>query len=180
MLIFIKTYIFILTVLNTLKEREYLLFINLSHINFGRDLNIPKKFIALFPFHFKKKYLNRINIINVLINNMKHFDKLGRSLLNLNTVILKFVIAVSLIKESVHLLKKYYNFSNFVLNKKMTHYLFYIKPKSFFFLPSNLIIFKKNLNYKLDYNYSLINIRSMYSDIFNLNIFKHSGIFEAV
>lgn len=184
MLSYIKVYVTILTFLNFIKEREYLLFISLSHINFGRDSSIPKKFIGLFPFHFKKKYLNRINIINIFINNMKHFDNLSRSLLILNTVIYKFVIALSLLKESIYLLKKQYNFSFYIIKRKMTYYLFYVKPRSFFFLASYSIVYnkKKNNNHKFNLNYSnsITTIRSMYYDIFNLNTFKHSGIFEAI
>ena len=66
MLFYINIYIFILKNLRIFREKEYLLFLNLSHINFSRDSSIPRKFIGLFPFHFKKKYLNRINILNIL------------------------------------------------------------------------------------------------------------------
>lgn len=180
MLLYIQLYIKLLTILNTFKEYEYILFINLSHINFGRDSSIPKRFIGLFPFHFKKRYLNRINIINIFTNNLKHYDILGRSFLLLNSTTYKFIIAISLFKESIYLLKKLFNFSSYVVKKKMTYFLFYTKPRSFSFIASNLIIYKKNNNLSLNYSNWLIQIRSISSDIFNLNQFKHSGIFEAV
>lgn len=181
MKIYIYFYLLILKFLRLFREKEYLLFINLSHINFGRDSSIPKKFIGLFPFHFKKKYLNRINITNILGNKLRQFDILGRSLITLNLSIYKFIIIVSLIKESIYLIKKYYNYSTYIISKKMSYYLFYSKPKSFFFAIDNLIIYKKNNNKNiLNYNYNLANIRSSNSDIFSLNQFKHSGIFEAI
>lgn len=179
--IYIYFYLLILKFLRLFKEKEYLLFLNLSHINFGRDSSIPKKFIGLFPFHFKKKYLNRINIINILGNKLKQFDILGRSLITLNLGIYKFNIIVTLIKESIYLIKKYYNYSTYIISKKMSFYLYYSKPKSFFFAIDNLIIYKKNNNKNiLSYNYNIANIRSSYKDIFSLNQFKHSGIFEAI
>jgi len=178
--IYINSYILILKFLRLFKEKEYLLFLNLSHINFGRDSSIPKRFIGLFPFHFKKKYLNRINIINILGNKLKQFDILGRSLITLNLGIYKFNIIVTLIKESIYLIRKYYNYSTYIISKKMSFYLFYSKPKSFFFSIDNLIIYKKNNKNILSYNYNIANIRSSYKDIFSLNQFKHSGIFEAI
>jgi hypothetical protein len=178
--IYINFYLLILKFLRLFKEKEYLLFLNLSHINFGRDSSIPKKFIGLFPFHFKKKYLNRINIINILGNKLKQFDILGRSLITLNLGIYKFNIIVTLIKESIYLIRKYYNYSTYIISKKMSFYLFYSKPKSFFFSIDNLIIYKKNNKNILSYNYNIANIRSSYKDIFSLNQFKHSGIFEAI
>lgn len=179
--IYVNFYLLILKFLRLFKEKEYLLFLNLSHINFGRDSSIPKKFIGLFPFHFKKKYLNRINIINILGNKLKQFDILGRSLITLNLGIYKFNIIVTLIKESIYLIKKYYNYSTYIISKKMSFYLFYTKPKSFFFAIENLIIYKKNNNKNiLSYNYNIANIRSSYKDIFSLNQFKHSGVFEAI
>lgn len=179
--IYINFYLLILKFLRLFKEKEYLLFLNLSHINFGRDSSIPKKFIGLFPFHFKKKYLNRINIINILGNKLKQFDILGRSLITLNLGIFKFNIIVTLIKESIYLIRKYYNYSTYIISKKMSFYLYYSKPKSFFFAIENLIIYKKNNNKNiLSYNYNIANIRSSYKDIFSLNQFKHSGVFEAI
>ena len=62
----------------------------------------------------------------------------------------------------------------------MTYYLYHSKPKSFFFAVENLSMYKKNNKKALDYSYNLSNIRSNYKDIFSLNQFKHSGIFEAV
>lgn len=179
--IYVNFYLLILKFLRLFKEQEYLLFLSLSHINFGRDSSIPKRFIGLFPFHFKKKYLNRINIINIFGNKLKQFDILGRSLITLNLGIYKFNIIVTLIKESIYLIKKYYNYSTYIVSKKMSFYLFYSKPKSFFFAVENLIIYKKNNNKDiLSYNYNIANIRSSYKDIFSLNQFKHSGIFEAI
>jgi len=179
--IYVNLYLLILKFLRLFKEKEYLLFLNLSHINFGRDSSIPKRFIGLFPFHFKKKYLNRINIINILGNKLKQFDILGRSLITLNLGIYKFNIIVTLIKESIYLIRKYYNYSTYIIGKKMSFYLFYSKPKSFFFAIENLIIYKKDNNKNiLSYNYNIANIRSSYKDIFSLNQFKHSGVFEAI
>lgn len=174
--IYVNLYLILLKTIGLFREKEYLLFINLSHINFGRDSSIPRKFLGLFPFHFKKKYLNRINILNILSNNLKHNDLMGRSLINLNIVIFKFNITMSLIKESIYIIRKYYNFYNYSIKKKMNVFLFHIKPKSFFFIPSNFIMFDKN-KYK---NFNLIKTKSSYVDIFNLNQFKHSGVFEAV
>jgi len=179
MCLYVQLYILILKFLRLFKEKEYLLFFNLSHINFGRDSSIPKRFLGLFPFHFKKKYLNRINIINIFSNNLKHFDILGRSLIILNSSIYKFNIIITLIKESMYLLVKIYDYSVFIVKKKMTYYLFYLKPKSFFFSINNLSMYKKNKK-SLDYSYNLSSIRSNYLDIFCLNQFKHSGIFEAI
>lgn len=181
MTIYFQLYIYLLTILNSLKEYEYLLFINLSHINFGRDSSIPRKFLGLFPFHFKKRYLNRINIINIFANNLKHYDILGRSFLILNNSTYKFIVALSLFKESIFLMKKFFDYSSYIVKKKMTYFLFYTKPKSFFFMASNLIIYKKNSNnLSLSYSNWLTQLRSMYYDIFNLNQFKHSGVFEAI
>jgi len=154
MMLYFQIYIYLLTILNALKEYEYLLFINLSHINFGRDSSIPRKFLGLFPFHFKKRYLNRINIINIFANNLKHYDILGRSFLILNNSTYKFIVALSLFKESIFLIKKFFNYSTFIVKKKMTYFLFYTKPKSFFFMAFNLIIYKKNINNNLSLSYS--------------------------
>jgi heme/copper-type cytochrome/quinol oxidase subunit 2 len=180
MLFYINIYIFILKNLRIFREKEYLLFLNLSHINFSRDSSIPKKFIGLFPFHFKKKYLNRINILNILSNNLKHYDILGRSLISLNLGIYKFNIIISLIKESIYLLRRFYNFTNFIIKRKMNYYLYYSKPKSFFFAVDNLLMYKKNDRKDLTYSYSLTNLRSNHFDIFSLNHFRHSGMFEAI
>lgn len=178
--IYVQFYLLVLKFLRLFKEKEYLLFLNLSHINFGRDSSIPRKFLGLFPFHFKKKYLNRINIINIFSNNLRHFDILGRSLILLNSSIYKFNIVITLIKESIYLLRRFYDYSSYVVRKKMTYYLYYTKPKSFFFSADNLSIYKKNNKKTLDYSYTLANVRSNYLDIFSLNQFKHSGIFEAI
>jgi hypothetical protein len=178
--IYVQLYLLVLKFLRLFKEKEYLLFLNLSHINFSRDSSIPKKFIGLFPFHFKKKYLNRINIINIFSNNLKHFDILGRSLILLNSGIYKFNIVITLIKESIYLLRRFYNYSSYIVKKKMTYYLYYTKPRSFFFSVDNLSMYKKNNKKVLEYSYSLANTRSNYQDIFSLNQFKHSGIFEAI
>src|SRR5438270_8468682 len=113
MYFYVQIYISILKFLRLFREKEYLLFLNLSHINFGRDSSIPRRFLGLFPFHFKKKYLNRINIINILSNNLKHFDILGRSLILLNTSIYKYNIITTLLKESTYLLRSYYNYSTY-------------------------------------------------------------------
>jgi hypothetical protein len=180
MLFYINIYIFILKNLRIFREKEYLLFLNLSHINFSRDSSIPKKFIGLFPFHFKKKYLNRINILNILSNNLKHYDILGRSLISLNLGIYKFNIIISLIKESIYLLRRFYNFTNFIIKRKMNYYLYYTKPKSFFFAVDNLLMYKKSDRKDLTYSYSLTNLRSNHIDVFSLNHFRHSGIFEAI
>jgi len=178
--LYMNIYILFLSFLNSIKEREYLWFISYSHVNFGRDSSIPKKFLGLFPFHFKKKYLNRINIINIFSNNVSHFDILGRSITLINKGILKFIIVLTLFKESIYVLKRLFKFSTYILKKKMTYYLYYTKPRSFFFLVSNEIIYVKNKKYSLNYSNWLINIRSNYNDLFNLNQFKHSGVFEAV
>lgn len=178
--IYVQFYLLVLKFLRLFREKEYILFLNLSHINFGRDSSIPRKFLGLFPFHFKKKYLNRINITNILSNKLKQFDILGRSLITLNVSLFKFNIIVTLIKESIYLVKKYYNYSTYIISKKMHSYLFYSKPKSFFFAINNLIMYKKNNSNILNYNYNLATIRSSYKDIFSLNQFKHSGIFEAI
>jgi len=180
MSIYINIYIKILKVLRIFREKEYLLFLNLSHINFSRDSSIPKKFIGLFPFHFKKKYLNRINILNILSNNLKHFDALGRTLISLNLGLFKFNIMISLIKESIFLLRRIYNYTNYIIKKKMNYYLYYTKPKSFFFAINNLLMYNKNNKNNLNYSYNLTNIRTNYIDIFSLNQFRHSGIFEAI
>lgn len=174
----IHIYLFILKNLCILKEKEYLLFLNFSHINFSRDSSIPKKFFSLFPFHFKKKYLNRINNLNIMSNNLKHYDIFGRSLINLNLGIYKFNIILSLIKESIILLLRFYKFNNYNIYKKINYYLFYNKPKSFYFSADNNIIYNKNK--KITYNYNISSIKSIYRNIFNLNQFKHSGIFEAI
>lgn len=183
-------------------KNKGLLFVIFNYIS---KINIYLVFIYLFITKYIYKYiylLNEINYlyynINRIINykttslftflfktdknfNFNHYDLLGRSYLIFNTDLIKYWKNINLIVELESLLNKDSNFrTNLYLEKGFTKYLYYTIPKSyFFFLPSNNIITLKNSN-NLILNSAIINLRSLYKDIFITNNFKHSGIFEAV
>jgi len=170
-----------LKLLFTLKELEFLYILYNSHTNFSADSSIPLKAAGLLSFHFKKGYLNNKNIYNIFTNFFNHFDILGRSIIILNAVALKLLLILNLLLDSLLLLKKRFNsIEEILVNKNLSTYLFYTEPKIYFF--SNLFDFNI-LNKKekgLSYSYMRTYWRSLYNDIFIINQFKHSGIFEAI
>lgn len=165
----------------TLKELEFLYILYNSHINFSADSSIPVKATGLASFHFKKAYLNNKNIYNIFTNFFNHFDILGRSIITLNTVTLRILLLFNLLLDSILLLKKRINvIEEVIVKKNLTNFLFYTEPKIYFF--SNLFEFNflnKKTNF-LNYSYTSTYWRNLYNDIFVINQFKHSGIFEAV
>jgi hypothetical protein len=126
-----------------------------SHTNFSADSSIPLKAVGLLPFHFKKGYLNNKNIFNIFINFFKHFDILGRSMIILNPVVLKSLLMLNVLLDSLLLLKKRFNVIEEILVKKnLSNFLFYTEPKIYFF--SNLFDFNYIINKdkKLSYSYT--------------------------
>lgn len=179
--VYFFVYELFLKCLFTIKELEFLYILYNSHINYSADASIPLKAIGLLSFHFKKGYLNNKNIYNIFINFFKYFDILGRSLIILNTVALKLLLILNLLLDSLLLLKKRFNvIEELLVNKNLSTFLFYTEPKIYFF--SNLFdfnfIIKKEKG--LSYSYMRTYWRSLYNDIFVINQFKHSGIFEAI
>jgi hypothetical protein len=68
----------------------------------------------------------------------------------------------------------------YILNKKMNNFLFNNKPKYIYYLASEINTFsERNVN-KLVYSNLLNKIRIKNNYVFNLNQFRHSGIFEGV
>jgi len=146
------------------------------------DKYIPLHILGLFPYHFKKAYLNQKNIINILSNFLKDKDILGRPFILINYGGMRFVVLLSLLTESVDLLKKNYNYLNNKVNQDISDYLFNKIAKSFFFF-----LERDSLNYsnkfesiKLSYNRYISSLRSLYNNVFSVNQFRHSGIFEAI
>jgi len=67
-----------------------------------------------------------------------------------------------------------------LVKKNLSNFLYYNEPKIYFF--SNLLdfsFFGKKRD-KLTYSYNMFYLRSLFNDIFLINQFKHSGIFEAI
>lgn len=170
-----------LKILLSFKELEFLFILYNTHINFSADSSIPLKAVGLFSFHFKKAYLNNKNIFNIFINFFKYYDILGRSIIILNSVVLRLLLILNLLLDSLLLLKKRLNvIEEILVRKNLSNFLFHKEPKIFFF--SNLFDFNflNRKNNKLSYSYSTTYLRNFYNDLFIVNQFKHSGIFEAV
>jgi hypothetical protein len=146
------------------------------------DKYIPLHILGLFPYHFKKAYLNQKNIINVLSNFLKDRDFFGRPFILTNHGGMKFVVLLSLLNESINLLKKNYNYSNNKVNENISNYLFSRIAKSFFFFmeKDSLNYNNKNSFLNLNYNKYMSSLRTLYNNVFEANQFKHSGIFEAI
>lgn len=168
--LYVQIYINILKLILIFKEFKFLIFLYNSHLN---SLN-------QFPFNLNKTFLIQKNLINIFSNFFKQFDFLGRSILIINQSTIKFIIILSLLVESILLLQEKFNYKTYIVKKKMNYFLFYSKPKSFFFsLPENGFSHSKKVN-KLSYSNWLISLRSLYNNVFSVNQFKHSGIFEAI
>lgn len=164
-----------------IKELEFLFLIYCTHINFSADSSIPLRAIGLGFFHFKKAYFNNKNIYNIFINFAQHLDIFGRSLIILNTVVLRFLLLLNLLLDSLLLLKKRFSvIEEIQIKKNLSNFLYYNEPKIYFF--SNIFdfnFFNKNHD-RLNYSYNIVYLRTIFNDIFAINQFKHSGIFEAI
>ena len=181
--IYLNIYKYLLIKILKIKEMELIYFLIYTHVNFSADESIPLVIWGLFPFHFKKAYLNNKNIVNIFINFYKYYDILGRSYLICNFGVLKFLLFLNIVLDSINLIKTDLKLiEELVLRKNFTKFLYYTAPKSYFFFNySNLILNLKKKNLQdLSYNYSLLNIRSINKEIFIANNFKHSGLFEGV
>lgn len=157
----------------TYKEIDYLYFNLYKVINFNS--NESKNNIIYKFFYSKKIYIGLSNPLN------NTFDLLGRSYLIFNTESIKDWKFISLILEFISLLNKDKNFlDELYLNKYFNKYLFYTRPKFYdFFFSTNIIYYLNNKKVtNLSLNYIIINLRSLYKDIFLTNQFKHSGFFE--
>jgi hypothetical protein len=68
----------------------------------------------------------------------------------------------------------------YILYKKINNFLYNSKPKYIYYLTSEINLFnEKNMN-KMLYSDFINKIRNNYTYVFNLNQFRHSGIFEGV
>lgn len=180
--LYFNLYRLILKLFVALKEIEFIFFLYYTHINFSADSSIPLHILGLFPFHFKKAYLNRRNIFNIFINFFNHLDILGRSILLINYGTLKFLLLLTLLLEYIVLLQQKTNYNTLIIKKKMSNFFFYNSADAYFFSNvKDINTYEKKSHYsKLNYSNWLFNLRVLYKDIFLVNNFKHSGIFEAV
>ena len=142
--------------------------------NLNDYINNLKKNITKFSNLSEPKLLNNINFT---------FDILGRTYLIFNQEQIKQWKLINILTEFNNLVKKDFNLLDELnLKKYFNKYLFYTKPKLFdFFYYVNIILYsnnKKNQNKTM--NYLIINLRSLYKEIFITNQFKHSGIFEII
>lgn len=164
-----------------LKDVELTQILYNTHINFSADASIPKNIFMLFPFHFKKAYLNNKNMFNVFTNFLKHFDILGRPLVLLDIMVLKTALISNLLIDSLTLIKKgLTSVNDLIVQKGLFNFLFYVEPKIYFF--SNLagFSFLNKAKDRLNYSSNLVYARNVFNDMFITNQFKHSGIFEAI
>jgi hypothetical protein len=73
-----------------------------------------------------------------------------------------------------------YMYFEYILYKKINNFLYNNKPKYIYYLTSDINIFtEKNMN-KMLYSDFINKMRNNYNYVFNLNQFRHSGIFEGV
>jgi len=169
--IYFNLYKIILKIVLFYKDLQIIISLYYLHINLKGNL----------PFYFKNFLLNNKNIFNIFGNMLNHFDILGRSFILINYGTLKFLLTLNLILEFITLIQNNLNYNTLILKKKMSNFLFYNTPDAYFF--SNIkninLYSKKNLN-KLSYNNWLFNLRTSYNNMFLVNQFKHSGIFEAL
>lgn len=176
-----KFYLDFIKLLIFFKELECIFFLKYAHINFGRDSSIPLKISCLIPFLLRKRYINRINLVNLYLNFFKYYDVLGRSILILNYGSLKVVFLLSLLQESIYTIKRHFNYEENSYKNKLSFKLYYFnKP---IFLSS--VFYYKFLARSLDrqqlhYNHNLKYTQTLYMNYLKFNSFKHSGLFEAV
>jgi hypothetical protein len=161
----------ILNIILKIKEIELLLFLYSTHIK-----NDSNKFSYMKNLNINK------NIINLVTNYITSYDLLGRSYIILNYGLLKFVLIINVLLDSISFLNKDKIFiEEILLKRNFFKFLFYSTPKSYFFTNlTNIILYIKTSNNILSYNNVLIQLRTMYKDIFIINNFRHSGIFEGV
>jgi heme/copper-type cytochrome/quinol oxidase subunit 2 len=163
-----------------IKEVEIITFLYYAH-NFNEKNDIPYYFLGLLPLPFKKLYLKNINTLNIFINNFNHFDILGRSFLLINYSTLKFTLLLNSLTEFIYLLQQNINYNALTLKKKMSNFLFYNTANAYYFSNIEYInLYSNKSKNKLYYSNWVLNLRATYNDMFLVNQFKHSGIFEAL
>lgn len=170
------SYKYIYTLILIIYENNYL-YLNINKI-ISFNIVDYNRFIKII------NYLKLIKINKNNLNNLNFtFDILGRNYLIFNQEEIKDWKLLNIIIEFINIIQKDINILNELYIKKyFNKYLYYTKPKLFdFFQNLNIILYLNNKkNQKVTINYIIINLRTMYKEIFLTNQFKHSGIFEII
>lgn len=155
------------------KEIDYLYFNLYKSINYNSKESSNN---IIYNYFINNKNIN-LNFIN------NSYDLLGRSYLIFNNENIKYWKFLNLTLEFALLINKDLSFLEEVyLKKHFNKYLYYTRPKLYdFFFYNNVVYYLNNKNINnITLNYIIINLRSLYKDIFLTNQFKHSGIFEVI
>lgn len=116
---------------------------------------------------------------NFYLGTLKHYDHLGRNYISLDLDASKAISYLSLFLESFKILGAL-SFQYYKSQKKMNYFLYNVKPNFLFFSDYGTLIIEKKSRNALNYSSNLVGLRSLTKDLFNLNQFRHSGLFEAV
>ena len=156
-------------------------FINFFLLNILYLYNIFNRyFIKLLKEYLDFKYLSKINeYLSIKKNNNK--TKIEFNLLTIkNNLIYENNNKYSVISNFIYITSNKYTYYEYILYKRMNNFLYNNKPKYIYYLASEINNFsEKNVN-KLIYSDLLNKIRNNYNYVFELNQFRHSGIFEGV
>jgi heme/copper-type cytochrome/quinol oxidase subunit 2 len=165
-------------ILNNVLNFIFLNILFIIHIFYKYVLKIFKEYIDF-------KYISKINeyllIRNNKLNTKKEFNLLVlNNNISYNSIILNQLNKYNIILNYIYLASNNYMYYEYILNKKMNNFLFNNKPKYIYYLASEINTFsERNVN-KLVYSNLLNKIRIKNNYVFNLNQFRHSGIFEGV
>lgn len=156
------------------KNFEMLLYIYIY--NYVLDENISK-YEYIYNSYFNKY---------TFLFNLKYFDILGRHTFILNKNLLELILKFNIMYEYWCLIDdimdRHDYRSNIKLEKQISTILFYRNPDIYYYSNNNNInfYFKKTNYIELNYSYMINNLRFFYKDMFLINQFRHSGIFEAI
>jgi heme/copper-type cytochrome/quinol oxidase subunit 2 len=143
-------------------------------------LNIVFIFNFLYRYLLKifKEYLDFKALSNLTVD--KKFKTTDLNFLSLNNIIFKTNNKYSILNNYIYLMNNKYMYFEYILYKKINNFLYNNKPKYIYYLTTDINIFtEKNIN-KMLYNDFINKIRNNYNYVFNLNQFRHSGVFEGV
>jgi hypothetical protein len=115
----------------------YKLFYEIKYINYLYEININNKY---------KEEKNLFFIKNKFFSSLLDYNYLGLSYLLRNNIIIKFLNLFNLIIDSIAILKDNFKYSDYIVNKKITNYIFYNQPKFYYYTSFNL--FDNNYNSK--------------------------------
>jgi hypothetical protein len=122
--------------------------------------NIYLLLLTIFKLFYEIKYINYLYEINInkeeknlffiknkFFSSLLDYNYLGLSFLLRNNIIIKFLNFFNLIVDSISIIKDNFKYSDYIINKKITNYIFYNQPKFYYYISFNLFNNYNNSKY---------------------------------